>query len=512
MTTRSGHASKLAALVFAACLCAYFATAGGHLYSIDEICVAAIADSLSDGNGFAFKQDILDATLIRIPTLAIKGSDGRYYSKYAPLNSVLLAPFIMAGKSVSRFFPDGSPPEAPLHFTAGFLPPIIAAATVAAIAWMCAAFGLSLRVSASAALLCAFGAIIAPYSKMNFSENLVGLIIVLCFAGIAGARAGGGKKALVLIAASIAMLPLAKVSALVVAPILFYYAASGKNRAGSLAALAAGLAAGIAVSAFFNYSRFGSPFNTGYEQGWTASHMAAALYGLVFSSDKSFFVYSPIMLLAVAGIPSAVRAGRLHETVSAFMVFFALLMLHSSWDSWGGGHAWGPRFLVPAVPLLMIPAAYFIRDAAGCRVRKMVLIIIAAISIGFQFIATSVKFFPNYENGYVTDDINRFQDDGRLLQIGRPRFLPVRAQVSDAARNWSHTISHLKEYGGSRGDYKEMEESVLVERAPDFWAFLVAASAGGKIAAASLAMFAALVLAAAALLYKIHLFTSENHS
>lgn len=39
------------------------------------------------------------------------------------------------------------------------------------------------------------------------------------------------------------------------------------------------------------------------------------------------------------------------------LFFITNLVVYSSWWAWGGGWAWGPRFLIPFVPILILPVA-----------------------------------------------------------------------------------------------------------------------------------------------------------
>lgn len=80
-------------------------------------------------------------------------------------------------------------------------------------------------------------------------------------------------------------------------------------------------------------------------------------YGFLFSPGKGVFVHSPVLLagLVVAGVASRQRY------VAAVLPAAALLGLAWTYahgqDAWWGGRGWGPRYLVPALPLLALGAA-----------------------------------------------------------------------------------------------------------------------------------------------------------
>jgi len=95
-----------------------------------------------------------------------------------------------------------------------------------------------------------------------------------------------------------------------------------------------------------------------WRQAWAADVETRLLrvYGLLLSPGKGLFLYSPALLLALPGLPALWRRERL---VTGFVlgVVLAYLGLYSGYGMWYGGLCWGPRFLVPIIPLLTIPLA-----------------------------------------------------------------------------------------------------------------------------------------------------------
>jgi hypothetical protein len=80
------------------------------------------------------------------------------------------------------------------------------------------------------------------------------------------------------------------------------------------------------------------------------------LYGLLFSAGRSIFLYAPPLLAAAAAWPRFLKRFPLMGWVSLVSAG-AILVLYSKWVAWEGGWCWGPRFLLPAVPFLLLPAA-----------------------------------------------------------------------------------------------------------------------------------------------------------
>lgn len=486
---------KIIINVFIATLLGCFIVASGHPYSADGISMIMVSSSIVEGNGFVLEPELGKQYSELNPPLALKGRGGAYYSKYAPLNSLLLVPFVAVGKILSGFAPQGAPPEMPLYFTAGFFNAFTTAATAALLAALCMTAGISGAGAAAAALMFSFATFALHYSRTNFSDPMAAFLTLLCFHSIASYRRSDKTYFPYAIMIAAALLPLGRLSAAIIAfiPLLVFTMASEK-RVKILCALIPGLFAGIMIYAGYNFLRFESVFETGYEKGWHLdATFLSALYGFIFSSDKSLFVYSPALLFFFPGARTAVRRGRAEDVIFVSSFLIISITLYAVWSDWGGGHSWGPRFLLPVVPLMMYVAAFYF-DRRKIGLQKTLFIGICAISILVQVFSVSAKYTTNYENDFVVEQINDAMLEGRLLAPGAPRFLPMKMQISDSFRNWKYTTGHIREYYGAGGGFDDLLNSNLVERAPDFWAFLVAASSGGKIAFLCLFAFAILAI------------------
>ena len=109
-----------------------------------------------------------------------------------------------------------------------------------------------------------------------------------------------------------------------------------------------------------NALRFGSPFETGYGAEAATFSLGAVpknLWLLTLSSEAGMFVFSPILALGLAGWPGFFRR-RPREAALAAGLIAVNLLVAASWSSPTGGWSWGPRLLVPALPLWLLPALY----------------------------------------------------------------------------------------------------------------------------------------------------------
>jgi hypothetical protein len=122
-----------------------------------------------------------------------------------------------------------------------------------------------------------------------------------------------------------------------------------------LAAFAAGLLPLIAMLLLYNDARWGSLWSFGSKPG--ASFVAKTwigLWGLFLSPGKSVFLYAPPLLLTLVALPRILR--RCPWILVVLLVTAGPVVgLSATLLFWTGDYAWGPRYLVFAVPALLLP-------------------------------------------------------------------------------------------------------------------------------------------------------------
>ncbi len=477
----------------------YMLNASGHPYSADEIAMIETAKSIAASRGFALDPAFGKMLVKQINPLAMKGTEGRYFAKYSPLTSVVLAPAAAVGGFLKLLTPSGAPDYFAVFFATGFVNSFVTALAVATLFFLCLLLGIKRQAAAVTATLFGIAGMALPYAKTSFSEPLTGFLTIACFAAIAAHKKTQSLASLAAAAVFAALLPLARLSAAVTFAPLAVYALTGRGTRKAALALFAGAAAGIAIHGLFNAYRFGSFLETGYgAEGGFSAPILAGLYGLLLSSDKSVFVYSPVLLLFPFGIAAGAKRGFKPEAACIAGIFVVNIFLYSMWHNWGGGHAWGPRFLVAVEPVCMAAAGWVIASLNSNRIKIAAVTALVALALTVQWAATFTKFIPHYENVTVQYEIDDMYSEGRLLKPGAPRFRPMRAQFKAATAHLAYTASHFGEYLHPAPEgYGNLQKSKLVENAPDFWLFLVWAASGVRLRAFAAA--ASIIIAACAL-------------
>lgn len=344
----------------AICLVSYFFCAKGYLEVVDttfslktaQAMVSRIALDIPYAEGFS-----------------LEGPDGKSYSKYGIGLPVYYVPLVVLGNILSGV--TGLSSSALTAFLISF-----ASIPFALLALMMFAQLLQLfeRVEAERALLLlglGLGTLTWRYACSDFSEAMqMGLLMVAVYGVIRRTT-----PAIVAGGLAFAYLLLVKLLYLVFLPILVVYLLTWPGERIQRTAWFAlpSVLAGLII-AWLNAVRFGSVFESGYggEAGlFFPDQIWSTVPQLLGSLDKGLFVFCPVLVLGAFGWKAFAAKHRPEALLCASLILVNLI-LTSAWHSWFGGWSWGPRLLVPTIPLWFLPAA-FVGDGWRPRMRQLVL-------------------------------------------------------------------------------------------------------------------------------------------
>jgi hypothetical protein len=138
--------------------------------------------------------------------------------------------------------------------------------------------------------------------------------------------------------------------------------------------LVLGIAGGfplLLLYVWFNQVRFGGAASTGYmgaaQQALTGNFptyvIIEGIWGLLFSPGKSIVLYSPILLVLLlfwfklkrSLLPEIIAASTLFIT---YLWYIGTLLGGVDFLVWHGDSSWGPRYLLPVLPLLLVLVGY----------------------------------------------------------------------------------------------------------------------------------------------------------
>jgi hypothetical protein len=470
----------------------YFLFSYGGVRSPDSEIVFRTAEALATRGTFRLTAELKGWQDFGLP----RGKDGGFYSIFGPGQSIAAVPFVELALLINKSgwyksIPDFIPIS---HFVGGGVIDYVKGITPAdlqphalrflvspfnvVVGSLCVCFfyllvKLLTRSDFAArwsAIVFAFGSLMMPYSGTFFSEPLATLFVILSLYCLVWndltTEAAAREKHLSLLSSGIflGIATTVHITAVLFAPFFFLYGLypflrtrwSVKEFAVSGAIFAAGLGLFLTLLGYYNYIRFGNVFETGrtaLQQVEYASFVAPwrGLSGLVFGGGKGIVWYCPAAIISLfLWRPFHKRFTFLSYTILG-SVLFRIVFIASRSD-WHGGFSLGPRYLVMALPLLMLPyGEILVHWTQRQAVRTLWLFFLATLICIWQQIYFSLgeifSFFHFVNWTFRDHGINVFANDALyldwdkspllyLLDTKRGPFLLRSISLSNTALCW----------------------------------------------------------------------------
>ena len=471
---RTGTAWRLAL----AALLLYAVSGGGRIAGSDEVTMFEVSRALLHGH-------------VAVPEGAtLQGADGRFYSKNAAGQAVLALPLTALAEGVTAVAP--FTPEKRILveralvslFNAG-----VCALLLAVFYGTARALGVGATAALGAALMLGFTTPLWVYAKSFMAEPLEALGLLLALGG--AARAVAGEKnaprlaalgVLIAVSSKLSVLPLALACLL---PFLALKPATWRWPA-------LGLALAMLGHGVYDLARFGNLFETGYgAQATPAAYstpLRVGVYGLLLSSGKGVMWFAPALWLVPFGVAAMrrgvgpgpgpagevarLRARRLAASAIG-MAWAAALVLYGRFQHWAGDGSFGPRYLVPLLPLGFVPVAFAcdrMRDA-----RRTAALGLAAA--GLLVTLGGVAIYYGAQMREVGDYPYRLAlDDPHFMEASHfnPRYTPVVGHWRMLVRNLGeHLRGEWPRLGGAGAPDARLgvsaEDQHRLLHALDFW-------------------------------------------
>ena len=295
--------------------------------------------------------------------------------------SVAEIPAALLAPSVERLLGPGL--SQPLFLVAPlFL--VLAASLLAGIA--AARLGGGPTGQATAIVLCGLGSPLGSYAAMAFSEPLQAASLAAAFAAALGSAAAtgpaGARRGALLAGASAGCALLAKSLLAIVVPLALLPLLIGSvhvSRAFRVKWTLIGLVPPALLWAAFEFVRFGRPL-AGYPGERFSHPVWDGLWRLLVGPNAGIVLFFPAVIIALWAAGRTVKArdaDRMLAVSGAVGPFLILLGLSAGWWAWHGVWGWGPRLLVPAIPLLAACASAVMTSWRRWTRRCVVLVSVA---------------------------------------------------------------------------------------------------------------------------------------
>ena len=161
----------------------------------------------------------------------------------------------------------------------------------------------------------------------------------------------------------------------------------------------------IALMLFFvglvNYARFGSftDFGYGYFSSLAAHDGWRGLIGLLVSPGVGLIFFFPIAILLPLGAKYMYKDNRALFFLCIYIIianwiYIGTLSYGAEPSSWSGGIAWGPRYLIPVMPFIMIVLGSIFLHLRRRRILKA--IVISLCLVGFYVNLSGILIWFQY--------------------------------------------------------------------------------------------------------------------
>ncbi len=387
LTSQTRRALGLSLALFL--LAVYLFIYRGGFHSVDEVSLFAVTESLVKFGRVNTDQIVWTQwTTSQAEAQGFFGPDGHVYSKKGLALSLVQAPLYWLALHL---------PYLGMLQTVSLLNAFITAATGLFIFMFLRRLTFLPVVSVIVTLIFGLATIVIVYAKYLFSEPLAGFWLLLAAYMLFAYRQEGGLRHVALAGLAAGLSVLTRANNLFLLPVFGLYllwivfdeARKGRSDdterdsrssasappplrdtkrsrllAASLPLLVFALAVGLAGAILLAYNalRSGHPLQTGYDLTLFSPNLLLGLYKLLFSPLRGFFIYSPILLLALPGWWLLRRTHPAEAWLFAGLIGVTVI-LFSTWSS-GEGLSWGSRFLVPVTPFFALCLAPIVEKVA----------------------------------------------------------------------------------------------------------------------------------------------------
>jgi hypothetical protein len=393
---------RLALAIFAVAAIAYLLTSGREPPWGDAAAQYKVAEQL-------YQHHAIDIGRPWPPDMK-PGDDGKYYSIYPPIASLVQLPGVVLLDVIRAH----APPDAPRFYqplTSHLACSLLGALAVMLFFQLCRQCRISRRAASTAALVVAFATTTWVYAHYSYSEIaqaawFTGFVLWLLRvdeepaprAGLwlglyAGLLFGTKYLYLVSVAGGFAWLGWRLIARRRLSPRLV----------GAIAATAAPF---VIACLIYNAACWGSPLATRYQHVF-GENLLVGLWGMMASPGKSVLLYSPPLFVTLVMLPRLWRTQRTACTafLAAALPAFAIYASYKL----DGDYAWGPRYTVFAVPVAGLGVAVAI-EAVAARWHRIALAGVIALGVGVQVLG----------NAFYWDHFIRLSMDVRTAWLGRP--------------------------------------------------------------------------------------------
>jgi hypothetical protein len=396
---------RLERLVGVALFAYYLLTLGGHQYSIDGIVMFQSAKRLFFHQSFVLDPPVVWGRAV----FASGGWSAGMALAYLPVLAVMSPVFLMVPEYRETPFLPGVPYNPALYWSVPYLlcswlNPLIVAVTGALVFRLARQLTVTPGWALAAALAFGVCSPAGPYARFDFAQPLAGLLLTAAVCRLlatdaltslwplpaAGAILGGAvftRPEFGVLVAWIVLWDLVRARATGLRALL-----------ARLVLLAGPVALSVGLYFLANWFRFGSAARTGYGSPTrmffrTSAGTLNGIAGMLVSPEVGLLLLCPLAWLTLPGLVRLVRERNPAGVLLGGIVGIAIVM-YGSFIVWWAGDSWGPRFLVPVVPFVVVAAAFWTFRLSAAHRRCAWVVFLGLAALGFVVTLSAILVDP----------------------------------------------------------------------------------------------------------------------
>lgn len=388
------------------------------------------------------------------------GVDGRIYSQYTLGQSTALIPLYLLGRAlagVAHTNCDAVATPAIVFLTGKTLDLILGT-------MLCVLFFATARLlrytprqSLTLTLLLAFGTALWPDVLTNLEHTMESLFLLA--AAYAALRYTVQRRQsrlwVAVMGLAAGLIFLTRIAGVIAPPIFALYLlvlhrrrrldAWRRSYLRDLALFAACVAPSVLINGVFDALRFGSPLRFGpYPDQSLGYPPWLGLPNLLLSPGKGLVWYTPALLLLVLAIRPFWRRYPLPAILFS-LICGVYVLFYANVTYWHGDPAWGPRYLYPMLPYLILPLGEVLRrwQAYRLAVRGLATGLLAA-SFLVQLAAVTVSYWRYWHwfFAYHYDEVRRYTWGFSFNNWWQPEQSPIALALSSVATIARNYVDH----------------------------------------------------------------------
>lgn len=379
--------------LFLAAFCLLLATQSGSRPVNDGYAALVVAEGIADEGNWEYYPGYS-------PGYSVVGPDGKAYGKFGLGVSILMVPAIWVGKILSLGVDNPIHSALLQNLVLRVIPSLLGAATFFLLVLIGRrVLGLSATLSCLSAALAIVATPAWIYFRVFYAEGLLTLAFTGLIAMLAMNRNSSRALFPILLGVFAGLGLLAKPVGALLFPVaiagLFWTTASRGQVWKKAVLFGVGALPMTGLALAYNWVRtgslFGGTYTEGIDQFGFSTPLLEGLWGLLLSPGKGIVLYAPLVLLGCVAWCKEWK-NPLVWVMGAFAL--PLFVISAVWWAWHGGECWGPRLVVPVLPVMALAWPVLV---GRIRVWKPLAILAMTIGLSVQILGVLLPWQAYYE-------------------------------------------------------------------------------------------------------------------